>query len=152
MPRMAHLRKVCRQREKFDGNGKAPKGSGKGTNQNADTCYCCGQPGHRKPDCGHRNETCSTCGKKSHASQVCCSGQSSSASARAVESDDVEDDQTKEVHDVWALEVCTSTEPTIGDDNFEQDSGLRCRGSADRQRLGELQLHLAHVRLRSADA
>ena len=54
--KVGHLMKVCRQREKGDGKGKSQKGNGKGKNQNTDTCYCCGRPGHRKPNCRHRNE------------------------------------------------------------------------------------------------
>ena len=83
--------------------------------------YCCGRTSHWEPVCCHRNENCSTCSEKRHTSKVCQPGQSPSASASAVESDDMEEDQIKEVHDVCALVTCTSTEPMvhdIGDDNL----------------------------------
>ena len=38
---------------------------------NTDKCYCCGQVGHRRPDCPRRKETCSLCGKRGHLSHVC---------------------------------------------------------------------------------
>ena len=58
---------------------------------------------HRKPDCRHHIENCGTCGEKGHTCQVCRSGQSTSANARAVEvdSEDTEEDPFKEIHDVW---------------------------------------------------
>ena len=33
-------------------------------------CHCCGQVGHRRPDCKRRNESCSLCGKREHLSHV----------------------------------------------------------------------------------
>ena len=106
---------MYRQREKGDGKGKSKKGSGKGKNPNTDTCNCCGEPGHHKPDCRHRNENCGACGMQGHASQACRSGQSTNASARAVEvdSEDAEEDPIKDTHDVWAVAVCTKIEHTV---------------------------------------
>ena len=48
-----------------------------------DPRYCSGQPGHRRPDYPHRSGKCSRCGKLSHVSQICKSGQN--ANARAVQ-------------------------------------------------------------------
>ena len=62
------------------------KSSGKGgtTRGSRDKCYCCGQVGHRRPDCPRRNESCSLSGKRGHLSQVCRSSHEH-VSARAVE-------------------------------------------------------------------
>ena len=62
------------------------KSSGKGgtSRGNTDKCCCCGQVGHRRPDCSRRNESCSLCGKRGHLSHVCRSS-GGNASARAVE-------------------------------------------------------------------
>ena len=38
---------------------------------NTDKCCCCGQVGHRRPDCPRRNESCSVNGKRGHLSHVC---------------------------------------------------------------------------------
>ena len=52
-----HLRAMCRQREKSAGKSSPSNSSGKssgkgGTNRGStDICYCCGQVGHRRPDC-----------------------------------------------------------------------------------------------------
>ena len=95
-----HLQKVCGQREKFDGKAGLAAvqkiiGKGDKNRSNGDTCCCCGQAGHRRPDCPQRNEKCSRCGKRGHASQICQSGQSANANARVVEmeSDNPGDEQ-----------------------------------------------------------
>ena len=52
-----HLRAMCRQREKSAGKSSPSSSSGKssgkgGTSRGStDKCYCCGQVGHRRPDC-----------------------------------------------------------------------------------------------------
>ena len=59
----------------------------------------------------------------------------------------MEDDQVKEVHDVWTPVVCTSTE--LGDDNWSMivdscaEEHVITRG--DWQRLGRPQLQLGPV-------
>ena len=73
--------------------------SGRG---NTDKCYCCGQVGHRRPDCHRRNESCSLCGKRGHLSQVCRSS-GESASARAVEAEPADLEEKREIQHVWAL-------------------------------------------------
>ena len=84
------LGRVCRQREKSSGKSSPSSSSGKssgkgGTSRgNRDKCYCCGQVGHRRPDCPRRNESCSLCGKRGQLSHVCRSS-GGNASARAVE-------------------------------------------------------------------
>ena len=127
---------------------------------------------HRKPDCRHHIENCGTCGEKGHTSQVCSSGQSTNANARAVEVDfeDTEEDPIKEIHDVWAITVCTTTKHTLHESSEDNSSMIMDSGAeehvvtrADCQRLvrrgttgrrgggeeGAL-LQLAQVRLRSA--
>ena len=87
--RTGYLKKVCREREKSSGKegsaSSSSKGSGKSgkKHNNNETCYCCGHPGHRRPDCPHRNERCGRCGKRGHLIKICQSGQN--ANARAVE-------------------------------------------------------------------
>ena len=59
-----------------------------------DKCYCCGQVGHRRPDCPRRNENCSLCGKRGHLSQVCRSSVGNE-NARAVEVEPVEPEEER---------------------------------------------------------
>ena len=126
---------------------------------------------HRKPDCRHHIENCDTCGEKGHTSQVCSSGQSTSANARALEVDsqDTEEDPIVEIHDVWAITVCTTTEHTLHESSEDNLSMIMDSGAeehvvtrADCQRLGGggrreggggeegALLQPAQVRLRSA--
>ena len=73
------------------------KSSGKGgtSRGSTDKCYCCGQDGHRRPDCPRRNESCSLCGKRGYLSHVCRSS-GGNASARAVEAEPAESLRRKE--------------------------------------------------------
>ena len=56
---------MCRQRVKSAGKSSPSSSSGKSSGKggtsggNTDKCYCCGQVGHRRPDCLRRNESCS---------------------------------------------------------------------------------------------
>ena len=109
-----HLKAMCRQREKSAGKSSPSSSSGKksgkgGTSRgNTDKCYCCGQVGHRRPDCSRRNESCSLCGKRGHLSQVCrASGEN--ASARAVEVEPAEPEEEREIQHVWAMSVCDNS-------------------------------------------
>ena len=78
--------------------------------RNTDKCYCCGQLGHRRPDCSRRNENCSRCGKRRHLSQVCRSDLGANANARAVEAEfDELEEECKETH-VWAMSVCNNSD------------------------------------------
>jgi hypothetical protein len=43
-------------------------------------CYCCGAPGHIKPDCPYKNYECGKCGRSGHLRKVCRSGQQPSGS------------------------------------------------------------------------
>ena len=92
------LRAMCRQREKSAGKSSPPSSSGKssgkgGTSRGStDKCYCCGQVGHRRPDCPRRNENCSLCGKRGHLSHVCRSS-GGNANARAVEVEPAEPEE-----------------------------------------------------------
>ena len=132
-----HLKKMCRQREKSGGksspSSSSCKSSGKGGTSRSITekCYCCGQFGHRKHDCRHRNENCSRCGKRGHTSQMCQSGQGANANARAVEteSDDPGEEEYKEIQHVWAMSVCNTSVAQSGKSGgnlFEYDHGLWC--------------------------
>ena len=92
---------MCRQREKSAGKSSPSSSSGKsagksGTSRgSADKCCCCGQVGHRRPDCAGRNENCSFCDKRGHLSHVCRSS-GGNASGRAVEVEPAEPDEEKE--------------------------------------------------------
>ena len=88
---------------------------------------------HRKPDCRHHIENCGICGEKGHTSQVCRSGQSTSANARAVEvdSEDTEEDPIKETHDVWAITVCTTTEHTLHESSEDNLSMIMGSGAEE---------------------
>ena len=105
-----HLRAMCRQREKFAGksspSSSSDKSSGKGgtSRGNTDKCYCCGQVGHRRPDCPRRHESCSLWCKRGHLSQACRSS-GGNASAQAVEVDPAESEEEREIQHVWALSV-----------------------------------------------
>ena len=165
---------MCRQREKSAGksspSSSSGKGSGKGgTNRgSADKCYCCGQVGHRRPDCPRRNENCSLCGKRGHLSQVCRSS-GGNASARAVEVEPTEPEEEREIQHVWALLVCdisglpldalsvcdNSDLPSDESGNLlnmVMDSGAEEHvvSLADWKSLGEPASKPAQVRLRSA--
>ena len=102
---------MCRQREKSSGKSSplssSGKSSGKGgaSHGNTDKCCCCGQVGHRRPDCPRRNEGFSLCGQRGHLSQVCRSP-GGNASARAVEVEPAELEEEREIQHVWALSVC----------------------------------------------
>ena len=98
-----HLQKVCGQREESDrkvgpsSSSATSIGRGGKSRSNGDTCCCCGQPGHRRPDCPQRNDKCSRCEKRGHSSQICQTGQSANTNARVVEmvSDNPGDEQYK---------------------------------------------------------
>ena len=102
---------MCRQREKSAGKSSPSRSSGKSSGNGSasrgstDKCYCCGQVGHRRPDCPRRNENCSFCGKRGHLSHVCRSS-GGNASARAVEVEPAELEKEREIQHVWALSVC----------------------------------------------
>ena len=99
---------MCRQREKFAGKSSPSSSSGKSFGKDGtirvNTSHCCGQVGHRRPDCHRRNESCSLCGQRRHLSQVCRS--SGKASARAPEAEHAEHKEQGESQHVWALSVC----------------------------------------------
>ena len=75
-----------------------------------DKCYCCGQVGHRRPDCPRRNEGYSLSDKRGHMSHVCRSS-GGNASARAVEAEPAEPEEEREIQYVWALSVCDISGP-----------------------------------------
>ena len=162
---------MCRQREKSAGklspSNSSGKSSGKGgtSRVSTDKCYCCGQVGHRRPGCPHRNESCSLCGKRGHLSQ--CSG--GNANARAVEAEPAEPEEEREIQHAWALSVCDISRIPLDVlsvcDNFDlpsdesgnllnmiTDSGAEEHvvSLADWKSLGEPLLKPAQVRLRSA--
>ena len=152
-----HVKKMCRQREKSSPSSSSSKGSGKGgkNRSNTDKCYCCGQPGHRRPDCPHRNESCSRCGKRGHLVQMCQSDPGAKANAQAVDLDEP-DEECKEIQHVWALSVCNKSETLPVDSgnllNMIMDSGAEEHVVSldDWRRLGKPLLKPARVRLRSA--
>ena len=134
----------------------------------ADKCFCCGQVGHRRPDCPRRNENCSLCGKRGHLSQVCRSS-GGTASARAVEVEPAEPEEETVIQHVWALSVCDSSGLPLdtlsvcdnsdlpsdesGDLlNMIMDSGAEEHvvSLTDWKSLGEPVLKPAQIRLRSA--
>ena len=59
----------------------------------------------RRPDCPHRNESCSLCGKRGHLSHVCRSS-GGNANPRAVEVEPAEPEEEREIQHVRALSVC----------------------------------------------
>ena len=73
-----------RIRERFGKTAGVGVGKGGMSRGSTDKCYCCGQVGHRRPDCPRRNENCSLCDKGGHLSHVCRSS-GGNASAQAVE-------------------------------------------------------------------
>ena len=96
-----------------------------------------------KTDCRHRNENCSTCGKKGHTSQVCRSDQSTSATVRAVDvdSEDAEEDPITEVYGVWAMAVCSTTEHTVhqgSEDKLSMSMGSGAEEHGHQSRLATL--------------
>ena len=151
-----HLRAMCRQRDKSAGksspSSSSGKSSGKGGMSRGSTnkCNCCGQVGHRRPDCPHRNENCSLCGKRGHLSHVCrYSG--GNANARAVEVEPAEPEED-------TLSVCDNFDFPSDEFgnllNMIMDSGAEEHvvSLADWKSLGEPVLKPAQVRLRSATA
>ena len=104
-----HLRAMCRQREKSAGKSSPSSSSGKSSGKGSasrgstDTCYCCGQVGHRRPDCPRRNENFSLCGKRGHLSQVC---RSSGGNACGLSRWNPLSLRRREIQHVWALSVC----------------------------------------------
>ena len=165
---------MCRQREKSAGKSSPSSSSGKssgkgGTSRgNTDKCYCCGQVGHRRPDCPRRNESYSLCGKRGRLSHVCRSSRGN-ASARAVEVEPAEPEEEREIQHVWALSVCDisgipldvlsvcdNTDLPSDESgnllNMILDSGAEEHvvSLADWKSLGEPLLKPAQVRLRSA--
>ena len=131
-------------------------------------CCCCGQVGHRGPDCPRRNERCSFSGKSGHLSQVCRSS-GGNANARVVEVEPVEPEEEREIQHVWALSVydtsgfplgalsvCDNSNFPSGESgymlNMIKDSGAEEHvvSLADWNSLGEPVMKLAQVRLRSA--
>ena len=105
-----HLKKVSRQREKSAGKTSSSSSNAAGAAKvlkknrtNNRTRYCSGQLGHRRPDCPHRSEKCSRCGKRGHVSQICKSGQNANARAVEREPDDPDKTPRKEIQSVWAM-------------------------------------------------
>ena len=102
---------MCRQREKSAGKSSPSSSSGKSSGKggmsrgSADKCCCCGQVGHRRPDCPRRNKNRSLCGKRGQLNKVCRSS-GGNASARAVEAEPAEPEEEREIPHVWALSVC----------------------------------------------
>ena len=121
-----HLKAMCRQREKSAGksspSSSSRKSSGKGGTSRGNThkCNCCGQVGHRRPDCPRRSESCSLCGKRGHLSEMCRSS-GGNASARAVSVCDTSGIQSD------ALSVCDNSGLPSGESgnllNMIMDSG-----------------------------
>ena len=131
--------------------------SGKGdkNRSNTGTCCCCGQTGHRRPDCPHRNESCSRCGKRGHVCQMCKSDSGENSTARAVKVNcEPEDEECKEIQHAWALSVCKEDSKTVSESllNMIMDSGAEEHvvSLAEWKRLGEPFLKYTPVRLRSA--
>ena len=121
------------------------------------------------PDCPRRNESCSLCGKCGHLSQVCRSS-GGSASARAVEVENAEPEEEREIQHVWALSVCDISGISLdvlsvceksdlpSDEsgnllNMIMDSGAEEHrvSMADWKSLGEPQLKPAQVRCAQCD-
>ena len=158
-----HLKKVRREREKSSGKegsaSSSSEGSGKGgkKHSNNETCHCGGQPGHRRPDCPHRNERCSRCGKRGHLSQICQSGQNANARAVKLEPDVPDETLYNEIQNVWALSVYSMPGSQTRDSGSEflymiMDSGGEEHefSQADWENVGEPSLRPAQVRFRSA--
>ena len=164
-----------RQREKSAGKSSPSNSSGKSSGKGSasrgstDKCYCCGQVGHRRPDCPRRNESCSLCGKRGHLGQVCRSS-GGNANARAVDVDAAEPEEEREIQHVWALSVydtsglpldalsvCYNFDLSSDESgnllNLIMDSGAEEHvvSLADWKSLGEPVLKPAQVRLRSAN-
>ena len=157
--------------EKSAGKSSPSSSSGKSSGRggrsrgSTDKCYCCGQVGHRRPDCPRRN---SLCGKRGHLSHVCrYSG--GNANARAVEVEPAEPEEEREIQHVWALSVCDisglplDTLSVCDNSDFPSDESgnllnmIMDTGAeehvvslADWKSLGEPVLKPAQVRLRSA--
>ena len=169
-----HLRAMCRQREKSAGKSSPSSSRGKSSGQggtsrgSTEQCYCCGQVGHRRPDCPRRNESCSLCGKRGHMSQVRRSS-SGNANARAFEVEPAGPEEEREFQHVWALSVhdtsgfpldalsvCDNSDlPSDESGNLLKmimDSGAEEHvvSLADWKSLGEPLLKPTQVRLRSA--
>ena len=162
-----HLRAMCRQREKSAGKSSPSSSSGKSSGKgsasrgSADKCCCCGQVGHRRPDCPRPNESCSLCGKRGHWSHVC---RSSSGND---EVEPAEPEEEREIQHVWALSVhdpsgfpldalsvCDNSDFPSDEPgnllNIVMDSGAEEHvvSLADWKSLGEPVLKPAQVRLR----
>ena len=109
----------CTYVEKVDGRTNSPssfkKSSDKGdAKRNVDdTCYGCGQTGHRKSDCPHRNEKGNHCGKHGHLSLMCQSGSDVKVNTHLVDVDNLNEKQCREIQGVWSMSVCNSSVTVI---------------------------------------
>ena len=145
---------MCRQRERSSPVNRGGKNSGKDNTRrgNSDKCYCCGQVGHRRPDCPHRNENCSRCGKRGHLSQVCKSD--SDGNSNAVEVNDEPEEEYREIQHAWALSACKvdNTSVSVNMLHMMMDSGAEEHVVSlnDWRRLGSPVLKSAQIRLRCA--
>ena len=121
-----HLKKMCRQREKSVNKSSTSNscnkssGSDSANRESTVNCYCCGQVGHRRPDCPRQNESCILCGKRGHLSHVCRSS-GGSAYSRAVEAEHAELEGEREIQYLWALSVCVQSDESDLGWNYRED-------------------------------
>ena len=91
-------------------------------------CNCCGEAGHKKPDCDRRMESCTLCGKVGHLPATCSKRNKQAAAAPQAAA------AAPQLVPCWFCPDTACVSPQF-DENSNYYSGLRSRVTPGRAQL-----------------